>query len=133
MDDHPWMIIMITSVAVRIAEGGSKGGVRGGRDPPPGFAIADSSGFFIPDPLLSGLYGSWSRKYDPRMADQGTNAARRARMRAEGTWVGRTMEPASLGRRKKKIKSLRDLICFVCIFFLKLGTALSNVRRDGVI
>ena len=26
MDDHPWMIIMITSVAVRIAEGGSKGG-----------------------------------------------------------------------------------------------------------
>ena len=33
----------------------------------------------------------------------------------------------------KKTKSLRDLILFVCIFFLKLGTALSNVRRDGVI
>ena len=31
MDDHPWMIIMITSVAVRIAKGGSKGGgSRGG-------------------------------------------------------------------------------------------------------
>ena len=35
MDDHPWMITMITSVAVRIAEGGSKGGGLGGAGAPP--------------------------------------------------------------------------------------------------
>ena len=37
MDDHPWMITMITSVAVRIAEGGSKGGGLGGAGAPPSF------------------------------------------------------------------------------------------------
>ena len=36
MDDHPWTIIMITSVAVRIAEGGSKGGGPEGAGAPPG-------------------------------------------------------------------------------------------------
>ena len=51
---------------------------------------------------------------------------------AEGTWAGRTVEPASLGQRKQK-KSNRFAICFVCIVVFKLGTAFSNVRRDGVI
>ena len=32
---HPWMITMITSVAVRIAEGGSEGGGLGGAGAPP--------------------------------------------------------------------------------------------------
>ena len=40
----------------------------------------------------------------------------------EGTWVGRTMEAAGpdvdlVQTETKKIKSLRDLICFVCICF----------------
>ena len=35
MDDHPWMITMITSVAVRIAEGGSKVADLGGAGAPP--------------------------------------------------------------------------------------------------
>ena len=56
---------------------------------------------------------------------------------AEGTWAGRTMPvygaSQSWPTETKKIKSLRDLIFCVCIIFLKLGTALSNVRRDGVI
>ena len=54
---------------------------------------------------------------------------------AEGTWAGRTREPASLGRRKQK-KSHRfaifDFLLFVLVVF-KLGTALSKVRRDGAV
>ena len=61
---------------------------------------------------------------------------------AEGTWVERTMEPAGPADGNKKIKSLRDLIFFVCIicclnlvrrYLTFVATALSNVRRDGVI
>ena len=45
MDDHPWMITMITSVAIRIAEGGSKGGGPGGAGAPPGNQEVRTFGF----------------------------------------------------------------------------------------
>ena len=43
-----------------------------------------SEGFLFRIHLLLGLYGSWSRKYDPGIADQGTDAAQRARMQRGG-------------------------------------------------
>ena len=73
---------------------------------------------------------------------QGTDAAPRARMQRRGH-MGRAHYGASQSRptETKKIKSLRDLICFVCIIISNLvrryltfvATPLSNVRRDGVI
>ena len=48
--------------------------------------------------------------------------------------MGRAHYGASQSRptETQQIKSLGDLIFVDCIFF-KLGTALSNVRRDGII
>ena len=43
-----------------------------------------AQGFLLQIHLLLRLYGSWSRKYDPGIADQGTDAARRARMQRGG-------------------------------------------------
>ncbi len=88
-----------------------------------------AEGFLLRIHLLSGLYGSWSRKCDPEIADQGTDAAQTARMQrrghgcsVEGTWVGRTREPAGLdvelGRTettKNQIAS-RFLFCFYFVF-----------------
>ena len=49
--------------------------------------------------------------------------------------MGRAHYGASQSRptETRKIKSLRDLIFFCWYLFFELGTALSNVRRDGVI
>ena len=101
-----------------------------------------AEGFLLQIHLLSGLYGSWSRKYDPGIADQGTDAARKARMQRRGH-MGRAHYGASQSRptETKKIKSLRDLILLFVFFCQNLvrryltfvATALSNVRRDGVI
>ena len=77
-----------------------------------------AEGFLLRIHLLSGLYGSWSRKYDPGIADQGTDTARRARMQRQGH-MGQARYGASQSRptETKKIKSLRDLFFFGCIFF----------------
>ena len=73
-----------------------------------------AEGFLLRIHLLSGLYGSWSRKYDPGIADQGTDAARRARMQRR-VHMGQAHYGASQSRpaETKKIKSLRDLIFVV--------------------
>ena len=81
-------------MAVRIAEGGSKGGGPGGREPLQEFAT-DAA------PRAHGPGALWSQ---PVSAD---------------------------GNKKNQIAS--RFVFFVCIIFFKLGTALSNVRRDGVI
>ena len=49
--------------------------------------------------------------------------------------MGRANYGASQSRptETKRIKSLRDLIFLFVSFLFKLGTALSNVRRDGVV
>ncbi len=84
MDDHPWMTIF--GRLQQIAEG-----------------------FLLRIHLLSGLYGSWSRKYDPGIADQGTDAARRARMQRRG-YMGRAHYGASQSGRLKQKKSKRFAI-----------------------
>ena len=110
-----------------------------------------AEGFLLQIHILSGLYGSWSRKYDPGITDQGTDTARGARMQRRGH-MGRAHYGASQSRQTetKKVKSLRDLIFVVCIIWLLtwyavikrssrrrylmfVATTLSNVRRDGVI
>ena len=79
-----------------------------------------AEGFVLQIHLLSGLYGSGSRKYDAGIADQGTDAARRALMQRRGH-MGQAHYGASQSRptETKKIKSLRDLISFwlYCCFF----------------
>ena len=48
----------------------------------------------------------------------------------EGTWVGRTREPAGPADGKQK-KSLHDLMFLLVLCFVRLGTALSNVRTHA--
>ena len=73
-----------------------------------------AEGFLLQIHLLSALYGSWSRKYDPRIADQGTDAARRARMQRRGH-MGRAHYGASQSRptetTKNQIASRFDFFC----------------------
>ena len=76
-----------------------------------------AQGFLLQIHLLSGLYGSWSREFDP-------GSQIRARMQrgghgcsVEGTWVGRTMEPAGPADGNKKNKSLRDLFFLLLLVF----------------
>ena len=101
-----------------------------------------AEGFLLRIHLLSGLYGSWSRKGDSGIADQGTDAARRARMQRQGhgpraLWS----QPVSAdGNKKNQIASRFDFFCSYYLFsnlvrryLTFVATALSNVRRDGII
>ena len=89
-------------------------------------------GFLLQIHLLSGLYSSWSRKYDPGIADQGTDAAQRARMQRRGH-MGRAHYGASQSRptETKKIKSLRDLIFLKDLERRYLTYVRTDVRTDG--
>ena len=77
-----------------------------------------AEGLLLQIHLLSGLYGSWSRKYDPGIADQGMDAAQRARMQRRGH-MGRAYYGASQSRPTKTKKPNRFAIgFFVFVLFL---------------
>ena len=90
---------------------------------------ADSLRFFTPDSLiirsirlLEPQIWSRDRRSGHGCSAEGTDAA----WRAHGLGALGSQPVSDDGN--KKLKSLRDFIFFVCIMFLRLGTALSNLR-----